>query len=190
VGDFERGQLYTTDVMRFAKSMSNAAQMLIGQSCSENTINFDYDAAVTGYENAGAPADNSCDIFNAKGAGLTWKIPPANLSTSAYMITSANTVLGAGCDAGTSTCTDLILILPGISLATCIQINNTLKVTNPSNAPPVDTNNNVNTTTKFTGSYTYAQTISDSGSVLSGKDAACIQTAAGLYAFYYVLLKR
>ena len=188
-GDVERIQISASEVMRFGKSLQNAAQSLISRGCSENTINFDYDTAVTGYENVSSPPDNSCDLFNAKGAGMTWDSAPPDISSSAYIITAANVVTGAECDTANAQCTDLIVLLPGISESTCLQINRMLKVTNPANIPPADNDNAVNTT-PFTGSFAFLEDITDAGAVLAGKDAACIATGVGTYAFYYVMLKR
>lgn len=189
-GDYERMQIYASEIMRFGKDLQNGVQTLISRNCSENTLNFDYSSAATGYENAAAPSDQSCDLFSAKGTGLTWKTPPSNLTSSAYLVNAANTLSGAGCDTGNSTCTDLALWVTGLSVDACVQINQMLNVTNPSNAPPADSDNLVDTTTKFTGSYGFVRAVADAGSVISGKDAACIQTSAGNYAFYYVILKR
>lgn len=189
-GDIERTQIEAGDAMRFGKSLGQAAQNLIAQGCSENTLNFDYEVAVTGYENPASPADKSCDIFDAKGAGLTWRTPSSSLSNSAYLITSANTVQGVGCDTGNATCTDLILMLPGLSQATCAQINHMVKVTNPSNAPPVDTDNLVDTTTKFTGGFTFVRSLADTGGNLTGKETGCLQTSPGNFAFYTVIIPR
>jgi type II secretory pathway pseudopilin PulG len=189
-GDIERAQIYASEVMRFGKTLQNGAQTLITRGCSESTLNFDYSSAVTGYENASAPGDGSCDLFGEKGAGLVWRTPPAGLTASAYVITAANTMLGAGCDTGSATCTDLVLFVPGVSVDACTQINRMLKVTNPADIPPADSDNLVDTATKFTGSYTFVRAVADAGSLISGKDAACIQTSAGNYAFYSVILKR
>ncbi|MBN8521803.1 MAG: hypothetical protein J0L77_07910 [Alphaproteobacteria bacterium] len=189
-GEIERTQIEAGEAMRFGKSLAQSAQNLIAQGCSENTLNFDYEAAVTGYENPSSPADKSCDIFDAKGAGLTWRTVPSSLSSANYLITSANTVQGVGCDTGNATCTDLILMLPGISQTACAQINRLVKVTNPANVPPADTDNLVDTSTKFTGGYAFVRALADAGGHLTGKETGCIQTSPGNFALYTVILGR
>ncbi len=73
----------------------------------------------------------------------------------------------------------------------CIELNNKLGVTNPSDAPPTDTSFNE---TLYKGVYGFNNVIGDEagGAELKGKTSACFQKtgAPAEYVFYKVLVAR
>lgn len=184
-GDFERGQIQASEVLRVAKDMELAVQRLKSQGCSENEMNFDYAPGITGYENA-ARADGSCDIFGGKGAGLVWREPPGEISGGTWLISGDNRVQEVGCDSAASRCVELLAILPDISLGGCLRINTLLGVDNPAGAPPAD--GDAELTTKFQGSFTDSEQIA--AAELAGKVSGCFDAGGGNYVFYNTLIRR
>jgi len=189
-GDYEQTQISISKMMRYSNSLKTAVETLRSRGCSENDLTFD-NAVVAGYSNLNAPTDNSCHIFDTRGAGLTWNSPAGEVNDgSEWIITSGNTVIDVGCNTASVACTDLLLILPNVTLNNCIRINNLLEVENPSGAPPVDTNNTVETSALFDGSFAYSEAIVAADDVLDRVETACIEGSVGNYLFYDVLLRR
>lgn len=184
-GDFERAQIKASEVMRVAKDFELGTQRLKSQGCSENELNFDYAPAVTGYENT-TRADGSCDLFNGNGAGLVWREPPPEMSSSTWFISGENRVEDVGCDSAADRCVDLIVMLPNVSLSGCLRINTLLGVTNPAGAPPAD--NDIELATKFQGTFNDSEEIS--ATELAGKPSGCFDAGSGNYVFYHTLIKR
>lgn len=190
-GSYERQEIKIAEMLRYAKGMEQAVNRLQSQGCSENDISFEQ-AVVAGYSNPGSPVNKSCHIFEPEGTGLQWQDPPENINDgSTWFIGAANVVTGVGCDTASAACTDLLLILPNVTEATCLRINALNGVANPGGAPPEDNDNSIETTTKFTGSFAQSDTIADTDGELYGQETACVaETAGTTHLFYKVLLKR
>lgn len=197
----EQAKVIASQVMAQARGVEQAVQTLIQKGCSEQTISFENDI-VAGYANAGAPADNSCHVFERAGAGLPWPTPPALANDgSAWRMLGGNAVGGVSLtDDGScaSGCIDLIAVLPNVTLSVCKQLNGLAGTTAATASPPVDAGD-FDGTTKIAGfSSTAAGTaVLDGGSVLSGKRTGCFAatnvdgaSAAGTYWFYHVLSVR
>ena len=122
----EQAKVIASQVMAQARGVEQAVQTLIQKGCSEQTISFENDI-VAGYANAGAPADNSCHVFERAGAGLPWPTPPAQANDgSAWRMLGGNAVGGVSLtDDGScaSGCIDLIAVLPNVTLSVCKQLN-------------------------------------------------------------------
>ena len=190
-GDFEKTQIKVTELMRYANSLATAVQSLkFNGKCSENEISFD-NSTVVGYTNGSAPTDDSCSVFKVKGGGQTWRSPPEGINDgSQWIITGANKVAGVGCDTAVAGCSELLLLLPGLTEAACLRVNSLMKTSNPSNAPPNDADSTIDTTL-FQGAFSATETISDSGGALNGKETGCIDSdGSGANVFYSTLLKR
>ena len=143
-------------IISYADLVGAAVQRLsIEHNCSASQINF-VNPLVSGYTNAGAPSDNSCNVFDPAGGAITYQNPPAsyldssNTSAPSYgnwFFSGANQLQNWNASSGS-----IILFLPYVPLAICQKINSLLgfPVTTQSYVPwinSVDTVENI----KFTG---------------------------------------
>ena len=67
----EKTSLYVTEILDYAGKIKQAVQTLQINGCSDTDLSFDQ-GIVSGYNNAGAPTDNSCHVFHPNGGGITW----------------------------------------------------------------------------------------------------------------------
>lgn len=225
-GDTERSSLYASEILKYASGLAASINRLQQSGCSENQISFWTDTNSDNTENSSdkfyssvAPTNHSCHVFDAAGAGMKYSVPnPAWLdqtkSTSpgydTLIFNAWNAAYGVGKNCGSSgetDCSELLLIVPYVSLDVCKAINRSLgilpTVDSPSNPPQ---NNGDLDARVFVGHFEYAQDIYNVGESLKGKKSACIQggsnvwgigasgealtPASGTYFFYSVLIVR
>lgn len=190
----ERMRLMASEVLEYSKIVSNAVTQLRLRGCTESQLNFDNDVVTATYVNGGAPSNNTCDIFDLSGGGISWNVPQDGVMTTtpspsgSWGIYGGNEILGAGTSGGGAANADLVLALIGLQLEVCQQINGLLGVTDKTAAPPQDSGMD---TTVFTGSFSASAVVGDEASALEGKKAACFEdTGASKYIYYKVLLSR
>ncbi len=176
-------ELAASDILSYAQKMQRAVDRVRRKGCSEADINFD-NGAVTGYTNAGGPADNICDIFHPDGGAMAWISPQSAVNTGGeWIITGQNCITdlgtgGAGCDSDSESNEELLIILPNVTSAVCTEINRQLDVSTPSHGTNHDT-------TKFTGTFADGAELD-----LDDLQTACGQDGGGNLHFYSVLLIR
>ena len=158
---------------------------------------FDHSSwGVNDYDHSGCTDDYN-KIFSPTGAGLTWASAPSDAMDSSaspdnlWHIYGDNEVNLIGTTCGSSACADIILVLDELTQSVCMKINDRLEISNPSSAPPVDSDIG---TTRYVGSIGYAETIGDEagGEPLQGQSAGCFQKTdtPAKYTFYKVLLSQ
>ncbi len=203
-GDISKQEaaIAASEILSYARSIEEAVNRVrVKNRCSENEISFEYGG---NYVNASAPGTNKCHLFESAGGNIPWHTPQTSWldsSQSSNALYGSYSYVGAGgVDDVESAASDLVFFAPVLNRQVCININNNLNISNPSDEPAVD-DTGILTETPFTGSYAStpaaAATINDSGSstALSGENAACIRESTGCnggscYNFYYVLLAR
>ena len=144
----EEAQVIASKVLRQAQTMASAVESLRSNGCSINGLSFENNKAA-GYSNAQSPADKSCWLFDAAGAGLTFPTPPSKSNNGSNWHIGRNfSVIGVGPERETSngtttgTCTaslncqDLVAVLPLVDAKVCQAINLLTGVTS-SYATPV-----------------------------------------------------
>ncbi len=197
----EQARILAAQTLSQARTLEQAVSTLISRGCSEQEINFE-NTVVAGYTNAGAPADDRCNVFERAGAGLVWPTPPGNANDgSSWRMLGGNAVSGVtrtddgSCASG---CIDLMAVLPNVTLNVCKQLNALTGVTDFSDPPPVDLSNFDGTTkiAGFSGSAV-GEPVLDTGTLLSAKRTGCFEAtnisgvaSSGTYWFYHVLLVR
>ena len=208
----EKTQLLVSEITSYAQQVRSGVQSLLISGCLETEINFD-NPIVAGYTNASAPLDGSCDVFGRNGANLNYQRP----NTNALDINqSAHTLYGQwffpegtcvkGLGTGSDTCwtdsdntnEDLVLVLPFVSRATCIALNNAHGIGTPDAAPPEDTGRMwPDSHPKFTGTFIDGNRIDSENSIASdiiGKPSGCVEgdtnPSAGTYHYYISLITR
>jgi len=202
-GNIEQIRIKAGQIMRFAKGIESAVQDMQLRGISENEISFENGTTAVDYTNANcdAAADQQypdCQIFHAKGAGLTYRDPPTGTNDgSEWIFTSANNVGTAAGPVGTTaaiTGNDLIMLMPGANASLCIQINRELGV-GTAGTIPIETTGIA--TTAFTGGYPGGgPSILDGDPApfeLDNENMGCFtdtNAAPNVTYFYYVILAR
>ncbi len=201
--DRERGTIGATDYMAYGSAMEKTVARMLSNDISENGVSFEntiwklYNASNVIGANA-ACTTAACKVFDPAGGGLEPKTFTANsVSTptatdvqSGHGVVYSLKVAGVG-----TTAHDLVLMIAILDQNTCKQINNSLGITNPSDAPPADSWAGA---VVYTGAYTGPNDATDSiGDIATGinrKTSGCINRTGGYGTsdnyFYQVLYAR
>lgn len=190
----EKARLLATQILEYANTMANATAQLRLRGISDTNLCFDDTQwGGAGYNNPSC-TDTAAKIYDLSGAGVTWGQPPGEAMDSAatpdnlWHIYGNNEVQEVGTTCGAAACSDLVLITDELKEAVCIKINDLLDIGTEGDPPPTDT---AIGTTRFIGTYAYAQTLGDEDPILTGKTAACVRvTGTAKYTFYKVLVAR
>lgn len=166
----ERYKLVASEVIDAGTRFADTVSRLRLKGASSTQISFE-NTVVAGYANGGCSSD-SCKVFVFDGGGLDWEAPIAGVNNGENWGFSGSVSLT---DVGT-TASDLLAILPNVSLELCTKLNVLLNIHNSSTSPPVVA---AATFDKFTGSYPTTSTINTA--LLNGKKSGCLQitTASG-----------
>jgi hypothetical protein len=208
----EKAGLIASEILDYARSMRQTAQVLKISGCAETDISFENDT-VAGYE-FGTPGPDKCRVFRTPGGALNYVVP------SSEWLDSANAAqarygewyfLGETCvyDVGTGSTdcattgatsdNELVAVLPWIKESLCVAINDRLGITNPSGRPPqIAASAWAAGMPKFTGSYVSSanaiQSVTSGVAILKGQLAGCLRGHTSppdnTYHFYQVLLAR
>lgn len=210
--DSETAYLAASDMFKYAARLESALERVrLVNGCDLTEISFDHADFTNGgspgyYENANAPSDGSCDIFNVKGGNAPYFTPPELAAVGGgteYNIQNNIEVFGLG-DAGESE----LMLTTFVTEDICFQINNLANVTNPSGSPPEFT-----AAATFSLPGTTSETFPDFSSQTSGfnspafdiggdaggeapelasRPTGCFLASNSLnkYVFYHVLSKR
>lgn len=199
----EQTRLAAQEIVAYGNQMAEAVQKLKLRGCTDIQMDFSGGGSKKGngtlypYSNSNAPADGSCNVFNANGGKMS---PPSMtagsidplLPTQSWMhsqsfFVSASRVAGVGND----TTSDLILWYGRLTKDTCYAINKLLGLNGETGATIPDAFNC--NAVSFSGSYPWcSDPIGDINTALAGKTAFCneFQNDGFNYTFYQVLLAR
>lgn len=182
----DRSSLSATEIIDTGNKLAEAVTRLRLHDVRKNSISLQNDID-TNYTNPNCSID-SCKVFANGGGGLTWQLPPPNVTLAPWFYTADFALENIGTVNGG----DLIAFLPNISLEICTKINTALGI--PSPVPSIA---GTYAPDYFFGTYG-STTIGHPA--LSGKTAGCVQlgtitgTALGGatiingYHFYQVLV--
>lgn len=187
----QQSRIAAQEILNYARLIESSVDKLRLNGCSESEISFE-NSIEAGYVNAGAPGDNSCDIFHEDGGRLEWTTA-SNYTTdnSEWLISPSIAIVNIGSDSGANdcsanSCTELALFLGPLESNVCNNINKLV------NAPTATTEAMAGYGTKFTGSYTNTGQLGDASTTYRNVSTACLDgngSPTGLY-FYHVLLAR
>jgi type II secretory pathway pseudopilin PulG len=191
--DVEQLRVRAAQIMRYAKGIETAIDQMKIRGVSENDISFQNTVTTTDYTNARCTSVE-CRLFDPGGAGMAYQPPPPGTNDGSDWIFTGDNNIGSASDPigtqGAGTGNDLIMLLPDMSEALCIQINRDLDVGSPGELP-VD-NGGVDIS-PFQGQYAAAlrEIDADPSMLLGGHNAGCFidDTDDTLY-FYFVVLAR
>ena len=189
----QQASMAASEILDYAGSLKRVIRELQINGCEDTEISFD-NAVIAGYSNPNAPSDNSCHVFHPRGGGLRYIAPEdtwlddsfsAQSLYKQWNFTSSPQIDGVGTNAA-----ELKAGLPFLRTDLCMALNDRLNITNPSNAPPVDSNDPGSGL--FTGTYgaPVGNNIGDDGGHnISGNTAFC-RTGNTSHQFMQVLIVR
>jgi hypothetical protein len=199
--DAEKAQLMASQIRAYGSELERAVNLVISNGFSESDIRFS-NSADSAY-GALTPATTYIaerQVFHAKGGGAEFKSAPSGSQVIAapWVFTGSNLVEGVGKSCTTTQCTELIAVLPDVTKAVCIQINNTVGITNPSGNPPREASNFNYINSKFAGNYAYQTYLETTGDYTKYKLEGCFEGNSaspdtgqiGHYYYYKALLVR
>lgn len=187
----EKAKLYASDIIQYGNTLGQAVTQLKLRGCDISEISFENDL-VAGYANGTAPADDTCDVFELKGGGITPQLPPTEILDGASMlkVTTDFEVSEVGTTCGDDDCVELVYAIGPLKVEVCTKINTMLGVNNPGNAPPLE-QVDFASAAKYDGTIGREAAISSPGNDVSGKTAGCLQDDEDLkYYFFKVLWAR
>ncbi len=202
VADHQAGA-YAAEILGYANQVKTAVVKLSLRGCGQDELNFD-NTVVAGYTNAGAPADQTCDVFAPPGGTIAWATPSSVLNDGTPWFYTGVAVVhndhGVYSNAVAANA-DLTMMLFGLPQNVCTQINKRLGLV----GIPVD-DSAYGAMTKFTGTYAATEDINglpeasqpspcaspSTALNFCGRDAGCFREESGgeRYIFFQVLLRR
>ena len=191
----EKARLLASGITDYANTIATAFAQIRLRGCTLDKMSFK-NPVIAAYDNASAPTDETCDIFELAGGGVTFENPPVEAAASGtpaiHLFTIEAEIEEIGSTCGDENCTELLIVSGPLLESVCVQINTLLGVENPSDAPPVDDAAFAGMA-KYTGPLSYKTVVGDEGAglPLKRKSAACIKdTDDNLFYFYKVLATR
>lgn len=169
-GDFEQNQIAASEILAYAKSIENAVQTLLVRGCGENEISFENNTAAGYVNTTPSPADRSCYLFDAAGAGMVYQFPNP-LFSGALQITDVETNRA-----------ELLFILEDQDDSLCSEINRL------SGTPIID--EAYTTPALFIGEFDNTNSIGTSGETQSAQSGCFVDTSTSNNVFYHVLHAR
>ncbi len=192
----EQLTIKSAQILRYAKTLEDAVQKLKLDGISEKALSFQNTTTATDYTNANCTT-TACRIFDGGGAGLAYRNFDGANNGEDWIFTGANNVGTTANPVGTTaggSGNDLVMLLPNVGSALCIQINREWGIGTAGTLPEDTTGVS---TTAFTGTYTAGAAVVLEGDPapfeLNGKHAGCFTDTAAdpdIVYFYYVILAR
>lgn len=187
----ERSNLIATEILSTTNRLADAAAKLRLNGCQDTQISFET-FKLNDYDNAAAPADETCHIFSINGGGLAFQQvntqASANDQTALWHYTGDIAIDGVGTSCNTQNCAELIAFATNLNKSVCEQLNKLSSIAGTTiPAQPLIAS------TPFTGDYNDTDTIGNTttSAPLFGKRAGCFEnTTADRYSFYRVLSRR
>ncbi|MCB1551235.1 MAG: hypothetical protein KDJ26_04450 [Alphaproteobacteria bacterium] len=180
----EKSRINGAYLHQFPTSIRQAIiRMKLSKSLAAENISFAH-PSTNDYGIFGTTPEN--EVFNPQGGAVPYQSPPDQINDGTEWIFNGDIEINSiGTTDGTSNATDLLAILPGVSLDICKYLN--FGVSDTLQTPPSITV--AGEENKFTGTFGYAGTISNVA--LDGKDAYCYYSNnLGKYVYYQVLQER
>lgn len=204
----QQAKIAAQEIISYARLVEGAVNRVRQNGCSENDISFD-NAIVNGYSNPNSPTDNSCHIFEEDGGRVVYATLPTNYIDSSFstyqsdldttwgewIYSGSGSIPEIGTDCSTSDCKELTANIHFLDREICLEVNNLMKVTNPSDSPPPENSSSPPGTwevRKYIGTYDNTANFINNNS-LDKTHTACLMVNDGTndyYSFYHVLFAR
>lgn len=146
--------LSASQIVQYVTSIENAIMRIkISNNCDDTQISFE-NPIVSGYTNSNAPADYRCHVFRPEGGNVSWQNPPQGANDgSPWVFSGGNGVPYVGTSCGSTTCWEMVAILPNLSSNIASALS--LKLNNTATIPKITSGNGLSLL-KWTGSYLYS----------------------------------
>ena len=195
--DKESLLIRVAEVQSYGEELERAVAYIMRNGHSEVDIRFAHPDADPAY---GDITDiPSRQVFSRSGGAAKYRDPARNIVTRddlKWHFTGANSVgtVGSG-DQGSSSTTELVATLPHVTKEFCLELNNKINLTNPSeDAPLNETNFHANNSSvAFNGSFIFSRKIGDTpNTYIQNTLEGCVKVieTGDTYHYYRVLLAR
>ncbi|MGH1404686.1 MAG: hypothetical protein ACRBDL_10630 [Alphaproteobacteria bacterium] len=197
----ERSALYASEVIEYGYVISQAVAQTRLRGYMDTEISFENDVQ-SGYTNPNC-IENECKIFHTNGGNIHYLEPKESwldTSRSSDSFYGRITFSGRSCTEST-TCyadgldnEDLIMFISYLDRDICLEINDKVGITNPSDDAPLDAGCS-GTGSTFTGTFSEGVSLKDVAGDLD-KPAGCFRhdggctTTPNSYHYYQVLIER
>ncbi len=185
----EQGSANAAAIIQYATAMRIAiTRMKLSNNCTD--FNLDFSNSDITATNPDAPLDKSCHVFEASGGNMAVLRLP--ISATAGTINPPQPIIGqmqgVGTDgpAGTATANDLILRIDRLNKATCLAINDMLKINNPSGDAPPTVRSGSTSSIPTSSAYSSATLVF---STVPGEPGFC-ELSGGVYRYFSALIER
>lgn len=138
----DKSRLIASEIFNYVTAVQTGLVRLQTNGCKENQISFDnpansaaaatYGWTTSGYANANAPADHSCDIFHPNGGGVAYKTVPDGWQNSPsgdlqrFYYSAGDILENVGTTCNVRSCAELNINLWGLTRELCEAINESL----------------------------------------------------------------
>jgi len=197
--DRETLEIKVAEVRAYGNELERGVAYILRNGYSESDIRFAHPNHSSAYGDiTDIPARQ---VFAREGGGVTWRDndPDIQVIDTDWLFNASNMINGNGTTSGADeTTTELIAVLPYVSLEFCNLINQKNGITDSGTPPPMDCGN-ADIITPFSGSFAYSHQLWDNSGcgeseLLTGKREGCFEgnanPPAGTYHYYRVLLAR
>ncbi len=77
----QQSKIIASEILDYSRTVELSVNRLLAKGCSENQINFE-NSFESGYVNASAPTDKSCNVFDSAGGKVKYKYPSLGSETT------------------------------------------------------------------------------------------------------------
>jgi hypothetical protein len=190
----ETASLQAGQIMQQAGLVQSAiTHMRVISNCTDSQLSFE-NSVVAGYDFV---TPTTCKVFDPSGGALDWIKPPPGVNQGENWLYTSNRICNLSGDCVVDPASsELMMVLPNVSLALCQALNRQMPDMNASlkTSPPKD-DANINTA-KFAGTYS-GSALDDAyganGPAWDGSmfgSGICFQNDTNQYWFAYVLIFR
>jgi len=186
----EQAKLAAQEIIEYGNTVTNAVQKLRLRGCSDTDISFENNV-VAGYSNGGAPADNSCDVFDTNGGNINLPTfnrnfyDPSAPAFTEISFNAENNITGVS-----STEAELMAFVSRLDQNICDSINQILHDSNSF----TDADGASVGSTQFTGAYNSSPVTLCDGTADGTTSGCCFESTGcdtgACYHFYQVLIPR
>lgn len=177
-----------SEVQEYGMELESAVALIMANGFSEADIRFAHPDASSAY---GDITDTPTrQVFSRQGGGATFRDPPSGIQTTVtpWIFNATNRVKQIGTTCAAAGCADLLAILPNVTEAFCLLLNEKNDIPDVAGAPP-EVSGSVSITTEFVGTYSGTNLIDDAGDLLTQKSEGCFENSSA-YHHYRVLMAR
>jgi hypothetical protein len=191
----EKARQYSTALIKSGLDVLNGVTQLKIRGVQSGDYSFAYPDLPPVYGQFGT--DPPHEIFNPAGGRAKFQKFTANAmedpskGDGVFSFVSGNAVEGVGESCANSDCSELLMVLDGIKVEVCADINDLLEISSLNDETPVD--QGFDPESVYQNDFSYTGTIGDepTSEGLAGKRAGCFKDQASKsYVFYQVLLAR